>query len=103
MGTFFDRRCRVQDDVRNHYPARHYVMVDDKLRILAVMKKIWGDRLTTVWPRQGHYALDPQATVTYPSPDITLERIGNLINYDLPALQHEDRHFSPQREGQRLE
>jgi hypothetical protein len=54
MGTFFDRRCRVQDDVRNHYPARHYVMVDDKLRILAVMKKVWEDRLTTVRTRQGH-------------------------------------------------
>ena len=47
------------DDVKQRYPARHYVMVDDKLR-LAAMKKIWGNRLTTVFPRQGHYALDPK-------------------------------------------
>src|SRR5437773_31086 len=50
------------DDVEQRFPAGHYVMVDDKLRILEAMKKIWGERLTTVWPRQGHYALDPQAT-----------------------------------------
>ena len=50
------------NDVERLYPARHYVMVDDKLRILTAMKKIWGDRLTTVWPRQGHYALDPRAS-----------------------------------------
>ena len=61
-------------------------MVDDKLRILAAMKKIWNERLTTVWPRQGHYALDPQAIATYPPADLTLERIGDLLNYALPAL-----------------
>jgi hypothetical protein len=61
-------------------------MVDDKLRILTAMKKIWGRRLTTVWPRQGHYALDPQAIAAYPPADITLERIGDLLNYGLPAL-----------------
>jgi len=77
---------QMLDDVELSYPARHYVMVDDKLRILAAMKRIWGNRLTTVWPRQGHYALDPQAIVTYPRADITLERIGDLVNYDLPAL-----------------
>jgi FMN phosphatase YigB (HAD superfamily) len=74
------------DDVERLYPARHYVMVDDKLRILTSMKKVWGARLTTVWPRQGHYALDPQALVKYPPADIAIERIGDLINYDLPAL-----------------
>jgi FMN phosphatase YigB (HAD superfamily) len=74
------------DDVERRHPARHYVMVDDKLRILAAMKRIWGDRLTTVWPRQGKYALDPQAIATYPPPDLAIERIGDLINYDLPAL-----------------
>lgn len=73
-------------EVEKRYPARHYVMVDDKLRILAAMKGIWGNRLTTVWPRQGHYALDLQATATYPPADITLERIGDLVNTDLPAL-----------------
>jgi len=77
---------QMLDEVEKRYPARRYVMVDDKLRILVAMTRIWGDRLTTVWPRQGHYALDPQAIVTYPPADITLERIGDLINYDLPAL-----------------
>jgi FMN phosphatase YigB (HAD superfamily) len=77
---------QMLDDVELRYPARHYVMVDDKLRILTAMKRIWGNRLTTVWPRQGHYALDLQAIVTYPPADITLERIGDLVNYDLPAL-----------------
>ena len=74
------------DDVMQRYPAEHYVMMDDKLRILTAMKKIWGDRLTTVFPRQGHYALDPKAIATYPPADITIERIGDLVNYDLPAL-----------------
>jgi len=73
-------------DVESHYPARHYVMVDDKLRILAAMKKAWGNRVTTVWPRQGHYALDSQAIAMYPSADLTIDRIGDLINYDLHAL-----------------
>jgi FMN phosphatase YigB (HAD superfamily) len=77
---------RMLDDVERHYPARHYVMVDDKLRILAAMQKIWGDRLTTVWPRQGHYALDPQATAIYSPADLTIERIGDLVDYGLPAL-----------------
>ncbi len=61
-------------------------MMDDKLRILTAMKKVWGDRLTTVFPRQGHYALDPKAVATYPPADITLERIGDLVKYDLAAL-----------------
>jgi FMN phosphatase YigB (HAD superfamily) len=74
------------DDVVQRFPADHYVMMDDKLRILTAMKKVWGDRLTTVFPRQGHYALDPKAIATYPPPDITLERIGDLVNCDLKAL-----------------
>jgi hypothetical protein len=73
-------------DVEQRYPAGHYVMIDDKLRILTAMKRIWGDRLTTVWPRQGHYALDSKAIVTYPAADLTIERIGDLVNYDLSAL-----------------
>jgi len=72
-------------DVERRYPARRYVMVDDKLRILAAMKNIWGERLTTVFPRQGHYALDPKNVAAYPAADLTLERIGDLVNYDLPA------------------
>jgi len=77
---------QMLDDVKRHYPARHYVMVDDKLRILTAMKKAWGGRLTTVWPRQGHYALDPQAIGMVPSADLTLERIGDLVNRDLSLL-----------------
>jgi hypothetical protein len=71
------------DDVERRCPARRYVMVDDKLRILAAMKNVWGDRLTTVFPRQGHYALDPKVIAAYPEADITIERIGELVNYDL--------------------
>ena len=73
-------------DVERRYPAGHYVMVDDKLRILSAMKKIWGARLTTVFPRQGHYALDPAELAKHPPADITVERIGDLLNYALPAL-----------------
>ena len=74
------------DDVEQRYPARHYVMVDDKLRILAEMKKVWGNRLTTIFPRQGHYALDPHNIDKYPAADLTVERIGDLVNCDLSAL-----------------
>ena len=73
-------------DVERRYPADHYVMVDDKLRILSALKKIWGTRLTTVFPRQGHYALDTAETAKYPPADVSIERIGDLLGYDLPAL-----------------
>ena len=73
-------------DVEHHYPARHYVIVDDKLRILAAIKKAWGNRVTTVWACQGHYALDSQASATYPSADLAINHIGDLVNYDLCAL-----------------
>jgi FMN phosphatase YigB (HAD superfamily) len=66
------------DDVEQRYPARHYVMVDDKMRILAAMKAIWRDRLTTVFVRQGHYAHDMALTANHPAPDLTIERIGDL-------------------------
>jgi FMN phosphatase YigB (HAD superfamily) len=74
------------DDVERRYPADHYVMVDDKLRILDAMKKIWGSRVTTVFPKQGHYALDPAIINSYPKPDITLNRIGELTDHDLIAI-----------------
>jgi FMN phosphatase YigB (HAD superfamily) len=74
------------EDVRECYPAKHYVMVDDKLRILSAMKNVWHDQLTTVFPRQGHYALDPKMVAAYPPADITVQRIGDLVDYDLPAL-----------------
>lgn len=77
---------RMLDDVEQRYPARHYVMVDDKLRILAAMKNVWRNRLTTVFPRQGHYALDPHNIATYPAADRAVERIGDLVNWDLTAL-----------------
>ena len=73
------------DDVQRRYPASHYVLVDDKIRILTAVKKAWGARLTTVFPRQGHYALSPDVA-KYPKPDIVLDRIGLLVDYDLPAL-----------------
>jgi FMN phosphatase YigB (HAD superfamily) len=73
-------------DVERHYPARRYVMVDDKLRILAAMKKVWGDRLTTVFAHQGHYACDPGIISAYPAADITIERIGELVGYAPPDL-----------------
>jgi FMN phosphatase YigB (HAD superfamily) len=77
---------RMLDDVEQRYPACHYLMVDDKLRILAAMKSIWRDRLTTVFVRQGRYALDPENIAAYPPADLTLERIGDLVDCDLPAL-----------------
>jgi hypothetical protein len=73
-------------DVEARWPARHYVLVDDKLRILTAVKEIWGPRLTTVFPRQGHYACDPQLLAAYPSADIDIQRIGDLLDYDLPAI-----------------
>ena len=79
---------RMLADVERHYPARRYVMVDDKLRILAAMKNVWDGRLTTVFPRQGHYALDRESIAAYPPADIAIEKIGDLVNYDAVALLH---------------
>jgi FMN phosphatase YigB (HAD superfamily) len=77
---------QMLDDVEQRYPARHYVMVDDKLRVLAAMKKTWRDRLTTVFPRQGHYALDLHNLSTYPPADLAIERIGDLLGWSPSAL-----------------
>ena len=74
------------DDVARLYPADHYVMIDDKLRILSTVKKIWGERVTTVFPKQGHYAFDPDILAECPPADIELAKIGDLVAYDLPAL-----------------
>jgi FMN phosphatase YigB (HAD superfamily) len=74
------------DDVERRYPAEHYVLVDDKLRILDAVKKILGNRVTTIFPRQGQYTHDSKAIAAYPPPDLTVERIGDLLNYDLAAL-----------------
>lgn len=74
------------EDVAEQYPARHYVMVDDKLRILAAMRQVWGRRLTTVFVRQGHYAHDPKILAMYPPADLTVEGIGDLVGYELSPL-----------------
>jgi hypothetical protein len=73
-------------DVEKRYPAKHYVMVDDKVRILAAIKKAWGNRVTTIFPRQGHYAHDPKELAKYPPADVTVERIGDLLELDRPRL-----------------
>ena len=73
------------EDVERRFPAEHYVLVDDKVRILAAIKQVWGEHLTTVFPRQGHYARDPNVA-NFPPPDITIERIGELVDFDLETL-----------------
>jgi FMN phosphatase YigB (HAD superfamily) len=75
------------DDVERRYPADHYVLVDDKLRILTAVKQFWGDRVTTVFARQGTYAHDAKAIDALPPADVTIERIGDLLDRDLGMLQ----------------
>ena len=75
-------------DVAKRFPADHYVMVDDKLRLLAIIKKNWGPRVTTVFVRQGHYARDPKILAAYPAADVSLAHIGDLLNF-------ERQHFLP--------
>ena len=74
------------DDVERRYPAQHYILVDDKLRILTAIKKVWGDRVITVFVRQGKYALDPAVIAAYPPADVTVERVSDLLGFDLPTL-----------------
>ena len=74
------------DDVEARYPALHYVLVDDKPRILAAVKEAWGTRVTTVLPRQGQYAHDANALASFAIPDVTVDRIGDLLDYDLGRL-----------------
>lgn len=92
LGDWFDGRVLIYihkehelDDVARRYPADHYVLVDDKVRILTAVKEAWGPRLTTVFPRQGHYAHAADVP-SYRQPDITIERIGQLVEFDLSAL-----------------
>jgi FMN phosphatase YigB (HAD superfamily) len=77
---------QMLDDVADRYPARRYVMVDDKIYVLAAMKAIWKDRLTTVFVRQGHYAFDPAIVAASPAADITIESIGELAQFDLEEV-----------------
>ena len=72
------------EDVVRRYPAEHYVMVDDKLRILTAIKKYWGDRVTTVFPRQGQFALIRKCIASYPPADVTVDRIGSLLKWIWP-------------------
>ena len=74
------------DDIEKRYPAQHFVLVDDKLRILTAFKNAWGSRLTTIFPLQGHYAHDHELVAAHPAADITIERIGELLEYDLPTM-----------------
>ncbi|HUA34676.1 MAG TPA: HAD family hydrolase [Candidatus Binataceae bacterium] len=74
------------DDVENRYPADHYILVDDKIRILDAAKKFWGKRVTTVFPRQGHYALDPDEVGKYPTPDVTIDRIDQMLGLEQNEL-----------------
>jgi len=80
---------RGLDHMQERYPANHYVMVDDKPNLLAAMKSILKSRLTTVFVRQGHYALAPDANSALPAPDMTIERIGDLVNHNLSDFQEQ--------------
>jgi FMN phosphatase YigB (HAD superfamily) len=74
---------QMLDDVSRRYPADHYIFVDDKPRLAAAIKEHWGNRVTTILPRQGHYANAPDAATFTPPPDIAIERIGDLLTMDL--------------------
>src|SRR5262249_47344053 len=77
---------RELDDIVERYPAQHYVLIDDKARILVAVKHAWSSRVTTVFPRQGHYAMDEKEIAKYRSPDLVIERVAMLLDYDLPTL-----------------
>ena len=78
---------RVLDHVQQRYPGTHYVMVDDKPNLLAAMKSVLKDKLTTVFVRQGHYAFAAESQSADPAPDMTIERIADLINHPLSDFQ----------------
>jgi hypothetical protein len=82
---------QMLDAVARRYPAAHYVMVDDKLRILAAMKQVWKERLTTVFVRQGHYALDEKECAKWPSADVSLQSIAQLMPQALPGVVRDRR------------
>ena len=84
------------DDVAARFPAEHYVLVDDKLRILTAVKQIWGPRVTTVFVRQGHYAHDPEILASNPPADLSVDRIGDLLDYNIPVGEiHESNQTTP--------
>jgi FMN phosphatase YigB (HAD superfamily) len=75
------------DAVERAYPARRYVLIDDKLTVLGAVKRAWGERVTTVFPQQGHYANNPKSTAGLPPADITVGHIAELMSHDFSALQ----------------
>jgi FMN phosphatase YigB (HAD superfamily) len=77
---------QMLDDVERRFPAQHYVLVDDKVRILDAVKRQWHERVTTVFPRQGHYALDANTVNSFPAPDVSIARIGDLLGFGLEAI-----------------
>ena len=88
LSELFERRVLIYihkeeelAHVERLFPARHYVMIDDKLRLLAAIKKYWGDRVTTIFPRQGHYATDMKILTEYPAADLSIEHIGDLTKF----------------------
>jgi FMN phosphatase YigB (HAD superfamily) len=85
------------DDIEARFPAERYVLVDDKLRILAAVKMLWGLRVTTVFPRQGHYARDPKLLASYQPADLSIDRVGDLLEYDLPTILNAGRPQPPAR------
>ena len=87
------------DAIQRRYAAQHYVMVDDKLRILAAMKAVLGERLTTVFVRQGHYALDPRQTADHPPADLAIDRIDQLVDLDPDSLRGAPRSAPPSKEN----
>lgn len=89
---------QMLDDLQQRYPARHYVMLDDKLRILAAMKHVLADSLTTVFPRQGHYALDPRNLSAYPPADLAIARISDLLDHDFSAVRRPAKAVDTERE-----
>ena len=89
------------EDVERRYPAAHYVLIDDKPRILAAVKAVWGDRVTTVLPRQGQFALDKKVLQALPSPDLAIERIGDLLSDDLSGLVPDLSAFTSRSEAAR--
>ena len=83
----YSHKDQELNDVEQRYPAEHYVLIDDKLRILSAVKTTWASRVRTVFPRQGHYAMDLQALARFPPADVTIARIGDLLKHDLSTLQ----------------
>lgn len=83
----FIHKERELDEVQRLCPAERYVLIDDKIRILDAVKKVWGDRVVTVFPKQGHYAHDPKELAAHPPADISIEAIGDLLEHDLSSFR----------------